>query len=355
VRTHPDIALVSTADSRDWDAFVDAHPASTIYHTTVWAEVAAQTFGHSVWRLAERDSNGCIVGVLPLFGVRTLSGRALVSVPLRDRGGMLASCDETRTRLLQTAMNLVRSERFSSLEIRDGDGCPADLVSAGLFAHVPGRVISVLDLASDEESMWTAIDKGEARTAVRKAERSGLTARFGTADDNRAFYRLFLRTRRRLGVPPYPFRLFEAIATHLMRHGKALLAVIELESRVVAAAWAFVHGSTMIYAYGASDETALPLRPNDLLIWTLIRNAIERRLRMLDFGGDQHNQASLIRFKRKWGSRPVALSTWTYTANGRTPTHWCGENAAVDLARAVFRLLPMPVFRKLEVITSFLT
>ena len=58
-----------------WDAYVDAHPCGTIFHRSGWKQAVERTFGHrAVYLWALRDGN--LAGIVPLFLLTTLKGRA---------------------------------------------------------------------------------------------------------------------------------------------------------------------------------------------------------------------------------------------------------------------------------------
>ncbi len=67
-----------------WDRFVESHPGAGIYHSLAWQRVTEQGFGHRSTSLCAIDRGGTVQGVLPLFEVRGIFGRRLVSVPMQS-------------------------------------------------------------------------------------------------------------------------------------------------------------------------------------------------------------------------------------------------------------------------------
>ena len=59
----------------------------------------------------------------------------------------------------------------------------------------------VVDLRGGREAAWDMME-GRARTAVRKAEKAGVTVREASQEDLTIYYRLHQETYRRTGVRP---------------------------------------------------------------------------------------------------------------------------------------------------------
>jgi hypothetical protein len=56
-----------------WDAFVKSHPHGSVFHVMAWQRLIQASLGHEPQHLVARDSLcGAVVGVLPLFLVRSL-------------------------------------------------------------------------------------------------------------------------------------------------------------------------------------------------------------------------------------------------------------------------------------------
>jgi hypothetical protein len=124
------------------------------------------------------------------------------------------------------------------------------------------------------------------------------------------YYGLHLRTRRRLGVPVQPRRFFRVLWRRALEPGHGQLLLASAGGRPVAGA-VFLHGAeTTVYKYGASDERAWALRPNNLLFWEAIRGAAETPYRLMDFGRSEFPDTGLRSFKTGLGAieRPLVYS-----------------------------------------------
>ena len=91
---------------------------------------------------------------------------------------------------------------------------------------------------------------------------------------------------------------------------KLLLA--EYEGKVIAGMVLLACGSTIRYAYGASNENHLQLAPNNLLMWKAITWACEHGYQTLDLGRTACDNEGLMEFKRRWGATKEPLTYYYY-------------------------------------------
>jgi CelD/BcsL family acetyltransferase involved in cellulose biosynthesis len=110
----------------------------------------------------------------------------------------------------------------------------------------------------------------------------------------------------------------------VIRTGLGWALIVETEGRPVAAAVFLAWNGTVIYKFGASDESAWRLRPNHLLFWHAIRTACEQGYQWFDFGRTDAGQNGLRDFKRSWGTaeEPLAYSTLGGGLRGTSVAGW---------------------------------
>lgn len=153
------------------------------------------------------------------------------------------------------------------------------------------------------------------------------------------FYNLYLHTRRRLGVIPYPLSLFRILLSEL--GSTVLLLRGSLNGRAIGYLLCYLDGNEMISAHIAYDESEQSTRITDFLyinafLWGQKHGYVTYR-----FGGDYNNQTSLRAAKVKLGAVPwpqYDLATSRY----RLPI---AEDRPNSLIRRTLRALPMPLYR----------
>jgi CelD/BcsL family acetyltransferase involved in cellulose biosynthesis len=339
------VSILAPSDEQslaDWDAYVDAHPDATPYHRSDWCRIFEEGLGYRGFLLLARDEAGSVSGVLPLYRVRGLCRPRLVAVPFRDRGGPLWSNEPAFTALLDAATQLAARHGAGTLVLKtlrpfpDGPAAAARLVRRDHWVH---SILSIDDV--DEAQLWKQVG-AKTRNMIRQGREQGLACRLAGhgADAGRRWHALHLATQRRLGVPPFPRRFFEAMfAAPGARDGIALLEV-HRNGHPLAATILLLHGDTCIYGYSASSEEGQRARANDLMLFEAILHAVSRRKRVFDLGSDSPRQESLLFFKRKWGATQTRIPTYSH---GPSAAPADSSDARYALARAVFRRLPLPL------------
>ena len=277
------------------NTFIESHKDVTIYHTSQWRKVVEETFGYKGKTIVAIDENETIVGCLPIWRVH----RGYSNSPWRDRAQILYSDKEVGRQII------------NYLLISDYDFILKDYPDR----YVPDQLSRVdywithrMDISDNIEKLWKPINKTVGRN-IRKAKKYGFCLSEEVSEKSmRDFYKVFILTRKRLGVPIYPFAFFHNILKWLDGKGLSMHLAYH-KSTVAGGIIVFSFGKNSIYAFGGSNEKYLSARVNDLLIWDAIKCAKERNVDYFDFGADSPNQQSLMQFKKKWGAYPMVLPT----------------------------------------------
>ena len=286
-----------------WVEFVRGRPEATLFHHPAWARLLVDCYGYRAMALALTDGAGAVTAGLPVVEVsRPLGQRRWVSLPFTDYCPPLAAQREPE--LVDELAALTRARAVRALELRApvADHAGIQLRSA----HVRHE----LALTGDVTVTWAGLFKNHRRN-VRLAERGGVRiARGSSAADMETFYRLHLRTRRRLGVPIQPRRFFRLLLERVVAPGLGFVLTAYSGDTPIAAAIFGSWNGTLIYKYSARDERFAKLDANYLLIWTAIRIASENGCHTVDLGRSDLEQAPLRGFKNGWGAleKPLAYS-----------------------------------------------
>src|SRR5262245_11713403 len=188
--------IVDPLRERTWDHLVALHHDANCFHTSAWARVLHQTYKHQPFYL-QFSRGHRLAALIPLMEVRSLfTGRRGVCLPFSDRCDPLIFDPEAIGLVRDRLVRFAYERRWGYLEIRGGKSFPFAARSAARFyGHT-------LDLCSGTKELIAGF-ASPVRRAIRKAERSGVTAlvvrnRQAVSD----FYRLHVQTRRLHGLPP---------------------------------------------------------------------------------------------------------------------------------------------------------
>lgn len=291
--------LIEAQDERRWDSYVDGHPESRFCHLWGFRRALEDAYGLNCVYL-EIATQGNLIGVFPSVLVRQHRGY-LLSQPFVEYGGPLCS-EFSREDFASLAMGLTEAAQVrgcQSIFIRGGIGAE-DLGAVRQCNRTVLQLYGELDLEPTEEDIWQRSLSQKARNAVRSASKAGLRCEVHCgADAVRApFYDLYLRSMKRLCVPPHSKRFFEALAAYLGERLVSCWAFKDQEPLAVMLGGATARRLHCIIM--ASDERSWALRPNDLIHWTLIAWARAKGMERLDLGSASSEEQ--LRFKRKWGA-----------------------------------------------------
>jgi hypothetical protein len=275
--------------------------------------VLQEAYGYTPLHLACEDGTGQLRGILPLFyrrGWRT--GRLCASVFDSLSAGPLADDDQTRSMLIQAAIERTRAAHAAQFQIR---------VKSTSLDHLVDSVVGVplyetYELALPEQSAHLRLDS-RIKWAVNKATKLGVRTRQAeTISDLRAWYELYLQTMRRLVAVPKPYRFFELAWQRLRPQGLLRLLLAEQieagKSRLVAGFLFLQWGQTISHAFAGWRWEDHALRPNDFLHWHAIREACTEGFRCYDFGNVTAGNQGLAQFKSKWGAEAKMIYRYSY-------------------------------------------
>ena len=302
------ISVVEPWKDARWDAYVASHPRATVYHTGAWIRIVCEIGRYpSLCLVAEHD--GHVTGVLPLVAVDSvLTGRRISTLPFSDVCFALTDDAENAGALLVEARAIRRKRRAAFYEmrglpaLRDGSDAPAEgFAKSGHFFDF------VIPLAGDTEAVRKTFSKTAVRQTITKGARLGVTVRLGGAQDLDAFYDLYLRNRRRHGIPPQPRRLFAMILDRLTADARSMLYLAEHEGHAVAALIMMRHLGVTYAKYEGVDETRRDLVALYPLIWKTIEDAVLAGNHTYDFGRTAADNPGLCEFKQRWGTNRVDL------------------------------------------------
>src|SRR5579883_3408268 len=300
-----ELAVVNPLEQSGWDQRVASDSNGALFHTTIWARVLQETYGHKPVYICQ-VSAGKFKHLLPIMEVSSpWTGRRGVSLPFTDIGIPLSDSEHPRE-MYEFAMEQGRRRGCRYLECRGGNWeCPALSPGLQFWGHV-------VDLEHGEASLFKRLGSA-VRRGIRKAERSGLQIEFSAEPAAmKEFYKLHCITRRRHGVPPQPWRFFERIAATIMPRGHGFVATARSGNKPVAGAVFLQFGDEVVYKYAASDYDSQQLRANNLVLWTALKRYAANGFKKLHLGRTSLSNEGLRRFKLGFGASEEKVQYFKY-------------------------------------------
>ena len=327
--------ILNRATGTEWDQIVDSHPGATVFHSSAWARVVCETYGHNPCYIGLFRQNEPVALVPLIEVVSPFTGRRGVCLPFTDACGPLVFQEEAWPALQQELEQLAIGRRWRHVEVRGGEGFDSG-ADSNFFEHT-------LPLTTNPDHLLEQFS-GATRGAIRQAIQNPLQIDIGTTINSmHEFYRLHARTRKKHGVPPQPFRFFAKIQQHLLQGQRGFVILARQGSRAVAGAVFLLQRSKAIYKFAASDPKLGRLRGNNLVLWEAIRHLISHGCDMLDFGRTSLQNEGLRRFKLSWGAKEHMIGYHRFdVARGAWIKPDVQEGA---LHKHVFRSLPLALNR----------
>lgn len=336
----PSLTIVRTAEPpEDWRAFAAAH--GTFYHQPEWALCLGDIYRLRVDYYSAR-SEGQLRGLLAVAEIPPLVGpRRFVSLPFSYAAGPLAQDPATAAALSQAVLARARERGVRRIELKSRGEYPTP---AG-FQRASRYATYEIPTEQGEAVVWQQLHAGSTQRSIKKGRKAGIVVRRGeTAGDWLVMAELEERTAHGHGLPSPPRRFFVEGCRRLQGDGLAQVYLAVSTTGTPAAAITLWKGPrSWIYAFGASDPGQLEHRPNHVLLWAAIQDAIAAG-RRFDMGRAAPEQEGLAEFKRRWGGQaiPLAYDYWPTPAGLNITARDRGPMAAMG---ALWSRLPAGIAR----------
>ncbi len=326
------VRIAGADDAAAWDAYVLAAPAGTFFHRFGWRRVIEESMRQPChFLLAERE--GRIEGVLPLGEVRSrLFGHTLISMPYSVYGGILADGAEAAAALDLAARALADKLGVGHLEYRDRDA-PAHPDWPGTDLYATFRK----PLDPEVEKNMLAIPRKQ-RAMVRKGIKAGLKSEVD--HDLARFYPAFCESWHRLGTPVFPRRYFQLL---LEEFGDVVdIVTVTQDDKVVCCVMNFYFRDEVWPYFAGITASARALAGSDFMYWEVMRLAVERGIRLFDFGRSKKGTGSWD-FKHNWGFEPQPLHYGYHLVRAAAVPENNPNNPKYKLFIKAWQRLPLPL------------
>jgi FemAB-related protein (PEP-CTERM system-associated) len=331
---------VTPATAEECDAYLDARSDTTFVDRWSWNGVISRAYDlPQHWFVARKD--GTVRGFLGL----TLSesryfGRYLATAPFGDHGGFYADDPEAERVLLEKAKEVQRQVNASYVLVRrfsDGGTAPQGWEAS------PDYAVFLLPLDPDPEAFYRGHLRSIVRNRIKKARTHGFQVRFGHRELLDDFWMVMNRAVRDLGSPYHSRRYLETVLAKL-GDGAQIAMIYTEASRPVGGSLLMHHGNSTTQLHVVCLKPFWSLYANDFLYWSVMEELCRRGISVLDLGRSLVGTGN-ERFKMKWGPERREIDNWFSVADGADLPHLNQANAKYDMARALWKWLPMPLHR----------
>lgn len=303
--TRQQVALPGT---REWEMFVKKHPDGTIFHTPQMYAVYAQTKRQKPL-LVSVKREGKMKGLL-LADIQWNGGYMTKPITARSIiiGGPLIEnndADVLRELMMEYRKQLPQYVVYS--EIRP-------VYELGWFNmdgwQRVGHYNLILKTEQSEADLWNGMHK-ERRRNVGQAEKAGLRfEEVRTEEGRKEVIALLHKTYVRKHVPIADDSMFFQLAGAMPENVHFFAAYHD--DKMIAGQIRLGYKELLYAWYAGSDEQYFKLRPNDFLMWNVIKWAHEKGYTHFDFGGggEPGKPYGVRDYKLKYGCEMKDYGRW---------------------------------------------
>jgi hypothetical protein len=326
-----------------WIKFAAQIPDATLYHRGPWVELLRAAYGINVQVATLEYGSEPVAGGLFARPARPFA-RRLISLPDSENCGPLARDEESRETFLRTLASHPRAR--GGFEIHGAAGPPAPWETVDTFAQW------FVEMDRPLEKLHQALDR-DVRRNMRHALAEGISVERGDSLEYlRRFYRLHLDTRRRLGVPPRPFRYFKLLHRVFSQTGALSVWIARLRDSDLAGLVMLQDGD-VLYAKMNGRSKDCPNGANHLMFVSAM-DEFAGRVRRWDLGRVDIRNRGLGDFKKRLGACSAPLP---YAFFPRAPRNISAEvlSGPAQILSQAWRRLPLWTTRVLgTVVYGFL-
>lgn len=318
------------------ETFSPSPGGESVFASRPWLSALKEVYGYRPLLYPLGDPPRAVLAICEVKS--RLTGRRWVSVPFADHCEPGATQPEELEAVLRRFLEEPAVQGARYVELRPLSARWHETLQTLGFRPSAQFWYHEIDLRPGPEGLWRNLHAGSIRRKVRRAEREGLELQAGNSPELlREYYRLHLRTRRRQGVPPQPFRWFRVLGEQFGDRLRVYLA--SFQGRPVSGIVTLRWGLTLIYKYGASDERWNQLGGNPFLMWRAMEEACSAGLETFDLGRCDCDNAGLAQYKQRLGAARLSLTYFRKPATAAQTSR--------PLAHEVCRRLPLPVLQLL--------
>ena len=175
-------------------------------------------------------------------------------------------------------------------------------------------IIPLEDVGSFEDYLMNSISRN-ARSKIYKGQSSGFEFITLIGKDLPEFYNLYHEHVIFLGSVPHPIDYFQKIMNAHESDKSLFMFGVRRGSKLIAANLLIIYKDYLEVKFLADDVLERKLFPNNFLYAEMIKWAIGRHVKFIDFGGIPNAMHSNIEFKKSFGGKEYPLYTRYFFRN----------------------------------------
>ncbi len=297
-------------EKSEWSNLLANSAYASGFHEYDWNEMIAEQFGGQFSSVVA--SQGSRKWLLPVFSSFPWLGDRDVQLSAVGYGGPIPAETPDEETELSTSLKIL--EDFKTAHAATALRTvlyPADFWSQ---AEIPDDRVQlaltcIVDVAEDPETIFSSVITGNARTAVRKSEKSGVTVReLNMADEEEVTRTLSLlhETQRTVGSSYLTEgKYFSALNSLRSEQVGVATYVAEVDTAIAAMTLCVYNRRELFHLLHGWDRSYSWACANQALQWHMISEAAKRGVSTYNMG--ESHTPELLAAKLRWGGRLVGV------------------------------------------------
>jgi len=332
------IKILESQQESLWDEYVRGHDGGTFFHQIAWKNLI-HTVYHQRFKpfyLTAVD-RGRIRGILPVWLCSTgTGGKKMISIPFAGVGGPCADSEPVKTALVGHAVEIMRMQNASVMELRNLSPLPGD------FYTQTGYTTQILLLDKNPEKVWKSF-RADIRQRINSAEKNKIRVAVGQ-EGFETFYRIYGLGQRNLGTPIQRREWLKHL--YFDFPDNHMIGVAYYHGKPVSVQFIRKFKETMTSVFSYNIPKYKNLYPNHMILWECIRAACADGMRYFDFGRS-YIGSGVFGFKRGWGAEPQQYYYQFYRTGEQRITDTGQANPAREKFANIWKRLPVCMANRL--------
>ena len=304
------------------------------------------------------DNNDRIRAVMPLFFVKNLIGKKLVSIPYSSHGGVLGDIDYVPY-LIKKTFELKKKLGCNYIEIRQPPSSSIiyknKLEELGM-SRVENRINHFINPRDKTpEDLWMGFNNKN-RGAIKKARKNDVNIEKITEEkDIKYVHALELANRRYKGLPTPGISYYKNMWKELNPKKYLEILVAKHHGKYISFAIFFKFENRVVHTHVGSNNLAKKLGANNLVLWTAIEKCCKDGCDFFDLGasaldgkGNVPEHFKGIYFYKCSFSTDNLPYSWYYYPEYKENIDGVSKPSRFSkFGGNIFKYLPMPIYKKI--------
>jgi hypothetical protein len=348
--------ILKESDYEKYTEFILSNEESQVFHTIEWKNVLEKSFKYKPCYIISLDDSDKIQAIMPLFFVKNLIYKKLVSIPYSSHGGVLG--DERYVKhLIKNALEIKKETGCKHIEIRQ----PPSKVNYNEkfqelgMSRFENRINHFINLIEkNPEELWMNLSSKN-RGAIRKAQKNNVNIEKLTDEkDIKHIHNLESINRKYQGLPTANINYYKNMWRELNPKKYLEILVSKYNGKHIAFAIFFKFKNKVVHIHVGSNDTAKKLGANNLILWNALENACRQGFEVFDFGASvldgkgniTENFKGIYSYKCSFNTTNLPYAWYYYPKEIKNIDTVSKPSKIIKFGSNIIKYLPMPLYKK---------